>query len=370
MNSRRWRLAFALMVMCGLLSSLLTTHELLALSLPKSNATPPASSGAIDTQSANALYLPLVRNNSDSSRPEPTANPLTPTTVATAATPGPNTPTAAPTAQPVLQGRIVGYFASWSVYDRDFHVADIHADRLTHINYAFANISAQGECMLGDPYADTEKVYPKTDNPSDPPDTLRGSFNQLRILKEEHPHLQTLISVGGWNWSARFSDAALTPDARARFAQSCVAFMARYGFDGIDIDWEYPVGGGLAGNGARPEDKPNFTLLLAELRSALDGQAAADGRDYLLSIAAPAGPTLYTNLELDKIHPYLDWINVMTYDFHTGAESTTNFHAPLFPASDDPVAGAAQLNADAALHAYLDAGVPADKLIMGMPFYG
>ncbi|MEZ4663548.1 MAG: glycosyl hydrolase family 18 protein [Caldilineaceae bacterium] len=363
---RQWRLAFVLVITCCLLGSFMSARHLMAVALPGANSTPVAS-GASGNRVASELYLPLVRNKSGDP-PSFTPNPSLPTPVL--ATPTANTPTPAATDQPALQGRIIGYFVSWAVYDRNFHVAEIKADRLTHINYAFANISEQGECILGDPYADTEKIYPKTDNSNDPPGTLRGSFNQLRILKEAHPHLKTLISVGGWNWSARFSDAALTPEARARFTQSCVDFMARYGFDGIDIDWEYPVGGGLAGNGARPEDKQNFTLLLAELRRALDARGVADGRDYLLSIAAPAGPTLYANFELDKIHAYLDWINVMAYDFHTGAESTTNLHAPLFAAADDPSADATQLNVDAALRAYLDAGVPAAKLIMGMPFYG
>ncbi|MCB9157273.1 MAG: hypothetical protein H6645_09170, partial [Caldilineaceae bacterium] len=334
------------------------------------NATPTAAQSIIDHQSASELYLPLVRNGGGSGGTRPTAiNQSTPTPIGVTGTPtAPSTPL--PTDLPMLHEYIIGYFASWSVYDRDFHVADIQADRLTHINYAFANISEQGECTLGDPYADTEKIYPKTDNENDPPGTLHGSFNQLRILKEAHSHLKTLISVGGWNWSSRFSDVALTPESRARFAQSCVTFMTRYGFDGIDIDWEYPVSGGLAGNGARPEDKQNFTLLLAELRSTMDAQGAADSRAYLLSIAAPASPSQYVNLELDKIHAYLDWINVMTYDFHTGAESTTNLAAPLFAASDDPAANATQLNVEATLRAYLNAGVPASKVIMGMPFYG
>lgn len=266
--------------------------------------------------------------------------------------------------------RIVAYFAAWGVYGRDYHVADIPADRITHINYAFANISADGGCALGDPYADIDKFY---EGDSWDAGSLRGSFNQLLKLKQAHPHVQTLISVGGWTWSGRFSDVALTASSRAAFASSCVDFMKQYGFDGIDIDWEYPVGGGLASNTTRPEDEQNYTLLMAELRDQLDAAEAADGREYLLTIAAPAGPGIYANLEIAALGQILDWINVMTYDFHGGWANTTNFNAALYASSMDPTpdpVARTSFNVDAAMQAYLAAGVPSHKLVMGVPFYG
>ena len=226
--------------------------------------------------------------------------------------------------------RIIGYFPAWGIYEREFNVADIDADKVTHINYAFANVVG-GECALGDPWGDVEK--PMGDDTLETP--LRGNFHQLQILKENHPGLKTLISVGGWTWSSGFSALAMTAASRAKFATSCVKFMKEYGFDGIDIDWEYPVGGGL--DSGAPEDRQNFTLLLEELRATLDAQGAADGdAHYLLSIAAPAGPAIIANLEVDKIHPALDYINVTTYDFHGTWETSTNFNAPLYAASDDP----------------------------------
>lgn len=263
-------------------------------------------------------------------------------------------------------GRIIGYFVAWGVYGRDYHVADIPAEKLTHINYAFANISADGRCELGDPYADIDKFY---EGDSWDAGALRGSFHQLQLLKQRHPHLRTLISVGGWSWSGRFSDVALTDASRRAFADSCVEFMMQYGFDGIDIDWEYPVGGGLPTNTTRPEDRANYTLLLAALRERLDEQAPGS----LLTIAAPAGPGIYANLELDRIDDYLDWINVMTYDFHGGWDPVTNFNAPMYPSvadpTSDPVARAG-FNVDAAVTGYLGAGVPASKIVVGVPFYG
>ncbi|MDY6793730.1 MAG: glycosyl hydrolase family 18 protein [Actinomycetota bacterium] len=275
-----------------------------------------------------------------------------------------------PNPVPIPDGtRVIGYFTAWGVYGRDFHVSDIPAELLTHINYAFANISEEGECVLGDPYADIDKYY--TGDSWDE-GSLRGNFHQLQLLKERYPHIRTLISVGGWTWSGRFSDVALTAESRQRFASSCVEFITEYGFDGVDIDWEYPVGGGLAGNAARPEDKVNYTLLLKELRAQLDARGDVDGRHYLLTIAAPAGEGHFNNIELEKIHSYLDWINLMTYDFHGGWDSMTNFNSPLYPHPEDPSSEYVKtvFNVDYAVHGYLAAGVPAGKLVMGVPFYG
>jgi chitinase len=262
---------------------------------------------------------------------------------------------------------LVGYYTSWSVYARDYHVPDIPADKINVINYAFANIE-DGEIVLGDPYADIDKWYP---GDSWHPDSLRGCFHRLQILKQEYPHVRTLISVGGWTWSTHFSDVALTPESRARFAASCVAFAERYEFDGVDIDWEYPVSGGLPDNTYRPEDKQNFTLLLAELRTQLDAAG-----DYLLTIAAPASPIIMENIEIDLIHPCLDWLNVMTYDFHGpwggDFDQVTNSNSPLHVASDDPNPEPAhsEFNLETAILSYLAWGVPREKLHPGLAFYG
>ncbi|MDZ4769126.1 MAG: glycoside hydrolase family 18 protein [Chloroflexota bacterium] len=259
--------------------------------------------------------------------------------------------------------RVIGYFTSWGIYGRQYFVNEIPADKLTHINYAFVNISETGECILGDEWADTQHVYLGNDAGSPPP----GNFNQLNLLKEAYPHLQTLISVGGWTWSGRFSDMALTTESRQRFAASCVDFMLRYGFDGIDLDWEYPTGGGNVGNIERPEDQENFILLLAEFRAQLDAQGSTDGRPYLLTIAAGAGERAYATLDWSRIHPLLDWINVMAYDMSGAWSDLTGFNAPLFDSTANPPEGT---SVDTALRAYLALGVPSDKLVMGVAFYG
>ncbi|MCP4581866.1 MAG: T9SS type A sorting domain-containing protein [candidate division Zixibacteria bacterium] len=273
-----------------------------------------------------------------------------------------------------LDKHLIGYYTSWSIYARDYHVPDIPADQISHINYAFANISASaGTIILGDSYADIDRFYP---GDSWEPGSLRGCFHQLQILKEQHPHLKTFISVGGWTWSGYFSDVALTEQSRHTFAVSCAAFIDQYDFDGVDIDWEYPVSGGLPGNHYRPEDRENYTLLMAELRAHLDSLEDVNGREYLLTIAAPANPDIIANIEVDLIHQYLDWINIMTYDFHGpwggDLDPVTNFNSPLYMSLDDPLEEPAHssFNLEAAVQAYLDLGVPADKINPGLAFYG
>ncbi|MBL0062012.1 MAG: hypothetical protein IPP40_11195 [bacterium] len=146
--------------------------------------------------------------------------------------------------------RIVGYYPAWAIYGRQYFITDIPAEHLTHINYAFANI-VNGQIAIGDPYSEIDYFYP---GDCWDPGCERGNFHQLRILKQQHPQLQTLISVGGWSWSNYFSDVAFSPANRELFANSCVDFILDHGFDGVDLDWEYPDGGGEPGNIERPED--------------------------------------------------------------------------------------------------------------------
>jgi chitinase len=260
--------------------------------------------------------------------------------------------------------RIIGYYTSWSIYARGYMVTDIPADKLTHLNYAFANISKEGEVILGDEWADVQFPYPDDEGGGE--SDFQGNFRQFQLLKEAHPNLQTLISIGGWTWSGRFSDVALTEESRQKFAQSAVDFMVRYGFDGVDLDWEYPTGGGLSTNTSRPEDKENFILLLAEVRAQLDAQGEKDGRHYLLTIATGAGRFSYEGLEWARIHPLLDWINVMAYDMSGGWSEQSGFNAPLYDSSESPVE---TTSVDTALQDYLAFGIPPEKLSLGVAFY-
>src|SRR5699024_5327543 len=144
-----------------------------------------------------------------------------------------------------------------------------------------------GQIVLGDPWADVNKHFDGQDDKKwkECQNGECGNFEELRKLKEENPNLSTLLSVGGWSCTHKFSDLAADPEARETFAQSAVDIIHTYGFDGIDVDWEYPVGGGLEGNDVSDADKHNMTLLLKDIREALDEAGEEDGEHYLLTIA-------------------------------------------------------------------------------------
>ena len=267
--------------------------------------------------------------------------------------------------------RIVAYYIEWGIYGRDYQPADMPLDQITHVNYAFANIGDDGRIAIGDPYAAIDKSYPGDtwDQP------YRGTYNQLNnVLRAQYPHIKTLISVGGWTWSGKFSDVALTQESRDRFSESCVDFIRTYNFDGVDIDWEYPVCCGLSSNTYRPEDRGNYTLLMESLRDHLDQASSEDGRDYLLTIASAGGVDKLVNYELAQIASHLDWVNTMSYDFMGAWDlSLTGHHSALYanPANPSPSANVREdYNADGSVQPWLDAGVPADKIVMGVPFYG
>ena len=273
-----------------------------------------------------------------------------------------------PAPQPAPPGpRIIGYLASWGVRPKGIRIADLPGDQLTHIIYAFARITEDGRFALGDPCIDVGQCGSAPGAPL--PSTDRGTFAELRRLKERYPNLQLLIAVGGWTGSDRFSDVALTPESRRTFAQSAVDVAIRRSpglFDGIDVDWEYPVGGGLPSNAARPVDYENCTLLLLELRRELDAQGERDGRRYLLSIATIAGPSAPRHFDLATVAGIVDWFNVMTYDFHSGSK-IAHFNAPLYTASGDPTPS---YTVDSTVQRYIAARVPRAKIVVGVPFYG
>jgi chitinase len=226
---------------------------------------------------------------------------------------------------------------------------DFHPQQLTHINFAFARIDANGKVTLPHP-----GVGPQ--------------LAQLGALKAKNPQLKILISVGGWT-AEGFSDAALSDASRDAFARSAIALLRAHALDGIDLDWEYP-GQSVAGIKSRPEDKHNFTLLLKTLRQQLDGASADDNRRgdkrYLLSIAS-ADREYFDFTEMDKLHVYLDWINVMTYDFFNSLTPTTGHHAGLYRSR---FAAPSDRYTDASVKQHLAAGIPADKLVLGVAFYG
>jgi chitinase len=224
--------------------------------------------------------------------------------------------------------------------------AAIAADRLTHVNYAFGNVR-KGRVALGFK-RDAE------------------NFRVLAGVRKAHPHLRVLVSVGGWTWSGAFSDVSLTPRSRKKFVDSAIEFVLHHDLDGVDIDWEYPGLPGY-GNTHRPEDKQNFTALMADLRVALDKAGTPTGRHYLLTFAAGADTDFLEHTEMDKVQASVDFVNLMTYDFREAGGSTeAGHHANLFPSPGDP----RHISADRSVNEFLAAGVPAGKLVLGVPFYG
>lgn len=255
---------------------------------------------------------------------------------------------------------VIGYFASWTAYGDGTEIADIDASRLTHILYAFGAVTAEGKAELGDPCADIGLCDSGSEE--------GGNFAALEALKARHPHLQVLISLGGWNGSAHFSRIASSEQGRQRFVRSTLrVFLEAYPdlFDGVDIDWEYPVDGGLPDNGRSPEDRANFTLLMQEFREQLDKLGQFNNRRYGLMAALSANVAITGNVELKRMTGLVDTLNIMTYDYHVGSPYT-HFNAPLYPVRDDPTPLA---TVDASITSLRLAGVPASKIVMGIPLY-
>jgi chitinase len=222
----------------------------------------------------------------------------------------------------------------------------IDARALTRVNFAFAVIK-DGR-MVEDTTADAQNL----------------AF--LTGLRKQNPSLTVLVSVGGWLGSGGFSDAALTAESRKTFADSAAEFLRRYDLDGLDVDWEYPGMPG-AGHAFRAEDKHNFTLLLECLRKRFDEEEKANGRHLVLTIAAGASEDYLAHTEMKEAQRYVDTVNLMTYDYSMASmDATTGHSAPLFT---DPAAPRHE-SADASVRAFESAGVPAGKILFGVPFYG
>jgi chitinase len=253
--------------------------------------------------------------------------------------------------------------------------------QLNVINHAFAAPDATLKCASLDTFADYGKRFEASESVDGVADTvsqpLKGNFNQLLKLKKLNPSLRVLISLGGWTESYRFSDAAL-PANREAFVASCIDMFVKGNvapgvsaagvFDGIDVDWEYPGSCGATCD-FRDEDKQNFVALLAEFRKQLGVLGQKSGRQYLLTIAAPAGAAQYLKFDLPGVASHVDWINVMAYDFHGSWETAgpTNHSSALFPSSCENSNGDW---ADKAINAYLSGVGDTAKVVLGMPFYG
>ncbi|MER8036851.1 glycoside hydrolase family 18 chitinase [Streptomyces hydrogenans] len=264
----------------------------------------------------------------------------------------------------------LGYFTNWGVYGRNYHVKNIvtsgSASKITHINYAFGNVQG-GKCTIGDAYADYDKAYTADQSVDGVADTwdqpLRGNFNQLRKLKKAYPNIKVLWSFGGWTWSGGFGQAVQNPTA---FAQSCYDLVEdpRWAdvFDGIDLDWEYPNACGLTCD----------TSGAASFKNMMQAMRAKFGANNLVTAAVTADASAGGKIDAADYAgaaPYYDWLNVMTYDFFGAwdAKGPTAPHSPLTSYAGIPQAG---FNSAEAIAKFKAKGVPANKLLLGIGFYG
>lgn len=228
----------------------------------------------------------------------------------------------------------------------DLEPGQIDPQAMTRINYAFAAVG-DGKLTLNAP-GDA------------------ANLAQLTALRRENPSLKVLISVGGWLGSDGFSDMALTAERRKAFIDSAMDCLRRYDLDGVDVDWEYPGLPG-AGNHFRGEDKQDFTRLLGEMRARFNQEEQATHKRLLLTIAAGAFDDYLIHTEMGKVQGIVDAVNLMTYDYYEpGSEPITGNHAALFADPADPN----KVSADATVKAFEAAGVPAEKIVLGVPFYG
>jgi len=275
---------------------------------------------------------------------------------------------------------LAGYFEEWSIYGANYNIANLQqnhvANKITHLIYAFGNVAPvsgppDATCHLADTWADFQTPYLPSVNGLPYTGPLFGNFAALMQLKQLHPNLKIMISLGGASAAntAGFSYAASTSQLRSQLVASCIDLFIKGNvapgisaagvFDGFDIDWEFPTA----------TDTRNFTLLLQEFRKQLKALGKENDTPYLLSIFAPAGSQNYSNIELAKVARQLDFLNVQGYDMHGTWETITNHASPLYDSPKDPSFGQGFDDEDTIV-AYLAAGVPARKLLLGVPMYG
>jgi len=285
--------------------------------------------------------------------------------------------------------KMVGaYFVEWGIYGRNYHAYDIPAKNLTHIFYGFIpvcgpNASLQrdnpqgysalvSQCrgkadytvVVHDKFAALEKGYAndKWDQP------IRGLFAEMYRLKKTNPHLKILPSVGGWTLSDPLYAIGTNPTHRATFVASMVNFIKTYDFfDGIDIDWEFPGGGGANENLGSAQDGAGFVLLMRDLRLALNALSQQTGRSYQLTAAMSGGVPKLSQVDWESAHQYLDYINLMTYDYYGAWNGTLGHMAGLHPNTNSPLPG---FSAEEAVAHLLNRQVPAGKITIGAAMYG
>ena len=239
--------------------------------------------------------------------------------------------------------RNVMYYGEWSIYagQSNFYPSKMNAKLITHLNFAFLDMNANGDLVLCDEYADFQiTTLPELDgiNYGAP---YAGVLGAIAILKIKNPHLKIGISVGGWTRSGDFPAVAASESTRKNFAKNIVKFVGYLGYDFVDIDWEYPTaqrdpdpsGSGVdidEGCPGTPEDTVNFTKLLQAIRDELDALGKENDKYYELSVAMSASPAMMAKIEYDKVLKIVDFANMMTYDLNGAWNAYTAHHTALY----------------------------------------
>ncbi|OQR66805.1 putative chitinase 3-like [Tropilaelaps mercedesae] len=248
--------------------------------------------------------------------------------------------------------KVVCYYGSWAVYrpgDGKFPVEEIDPFLCTHLIYGFAGLGFDNRIRSLDSWNDLKDNYGK------------GAFERFTTgLKAKNPKLKTIIAIGGWNeGSMKYSAMAESPSTRKIFIDSVIQFCKKYNFDGLDMDWEYP-----ASRGGKSEDKQKFVTLLRELKHAFKS------KNLLLTAAVSAGKHFMDPAyDIPQVSKYLDFINIMAYDFHGGWETKAGHHAPMFPRPEEPV-DEHILNLNYSVNYWISQGACSKKIILGMGLYG
>ncbi|WP_114994686.1 glycosyl hydrolase family 18 protein [Synechococcus sp. UW179A] len=372
------------------------------------DTTAPAQSQPVTTLAASADRLPAEPDDSElPSQPAELLGPVEPLSGPDRVVIAPEIVAASGQAISGSDKKLVAYFEEWGIYERDFLVQDIKVDELTHINYSFFDVKSNGDVKLFDAWAATDKRFLAAEQvnrtftradwleldaerlktyttgadftattnadgsvtvtgvPMDwnTPVDYVGNLRQFDLLKQLHPEVNLGFALGGWTLSDEFSLAVDSVADREAFTDNIVDIFQQYDFfNTVDFDWEYPGGGGESGNASSPEDGDNFALTLELLRGKLDQLAQVTGEDYEVSIATAGGYEKLSNLNLPGIDPYVDFYNVMTYDFHGGWESQTGHQAAMIndPGGYDVVTAIEQFQAN---------DVDLSKVILGAPAY-
>ncbi|KJY02250.1 glycoside hydrolase family 18 like protein [Zymoseptoria brevis] len=275
--------------------------------------------------------------------------------------------------------RSVAYYVNWAIYARNHPPQDIPVSRLTHVNYAFMGINnITSEVILTDEFADVQKMWPgdmatdftNSNNATHQPMTngasmdmeMFGNLKQLYLHKKHNRHLKTMMSIGGWSLRKAFAPALATDSGRKNFAKTAVQLIKDLGFDGVEIDYEYP---------SSAQEAADLVSVCQLIREELDSYSRSlnGNPHFLLALAVPAGPINYVHFDVPGFKPYVDFIQLMAYDYQGSVFSNYSGHdANVYKSRDNP--RSTDFETEDPLRYYLNAGMPAEGITLGMPLYG